>query len=303
MKFLSRLLFAVAALFLLLTGCALNQPRSDQPQQLREFVFGDISVMEVIDSPLVFETGMWPDIADHPEKMTMMPGGSFETVIKTFVVKTGDRIVLIDAGVGKEHYVTQGRTLAALASVGISPGAVTDILMTHLDVDHVGGLVAGKDAVFPDAKLHLSRPEHEAWADDSGLVNRMPEHKSLVLDDVFPAYAGRLRLFDFGDTVVPGITAVDAAGHTPGHTAYEIRSGNRGMLVAGDFMHIAPIQLRAPEYSTIWDAHPWAGETRRRLLESLSDTDIMLAAMHIAEVGHVSRAQDGGYIMLPAQQP
>lgn len=117
---------------------------------------------------------------------------------------------------------------------------------------------------------------------------------------VLPAYASRLQLFDFGDMVLPGILAVEAVGHTPGHTAYEIGSGSRKMLVAGDIMHVAPIQLRAPEVSVILDAEPQAADTRRKILERLSDTNILFAAIHVAEIGYVRRSPAGGYMIVPA---
>lgn len=299
MKLMSRPLLAVMVIFLLLTGCALNQPQLTSHQETRQFALGDMTVLEIIDSPLRFDTNMWPDIANHPDKLAQMPGGIYDTDIKTFLVKTGDRVVLIDSGVGGEHYVTKGNTVEILRKNGVTPKDVTDILMTHLDIDHVGGLVVGKDAVFPNAQLHVSRPEHDAWVNDKGLVNRLPEQKKLTTL-ILAAYENRLRLFNFGDTVLPGIVAVDATGHTPGHTAFEVTSGGAGMLVAGDFMHIADIQMRSPEYSTIWDTSPQAGDTRRRILERLSESNLLLAGMHIHEIGHVRRAPSGGFMLVPA---
>lgn len=300
MQYAPRRLAALAAMLMLLTAFTLDPAQAAQREPVREFALNDVAVLEIIDAPLTFQTSMWRDIDTRPDMQAKMPAGKFETYSKVFVVKTGDRIVLIDAGAGSEHYAAKGETAARLKKLGIAPEDVTDILMTHLDVDHVGGLVVGADATYPKARLHVSKPEHEAWTNDKGLINRESAHKALN-KLVLAAYGERLRLFDFDDAVVPGITALDASGHTPGHTAYEIVSGDKGMLVAGDFMHIAPIQLPAPEESTVWDAQPKAGETRRRILERLSDSDVMLAAMHIDEIGHVRRNPSGGFIMTPVK--
>lgn len=306
MKNLQRILVAGAAALVLLTGCAstgvlLPQAQQTQAQQVRQFALNGITVYEVIDSPLSFPATMFKDIEKYPDRLALMPGGAFQTVIKSFVVKTGGRIVLIDGGVGNEHYVTKGKELDVLTSIGIAPEEVTDILMTHLDVDHEAGLVDGTRAVCPNATLHVSKLEYDAWVNNKGLLNRDPAHIALAQKVVLPAYASRTQLFDFGAAVVPGIVAVEAVGHTPGHTAYEVGSGNRKMLVAGDLMHVAPIQLRTPEYSVILDAEPQAAITRRKILERLSDTDILFAAIHVAEIGHVRRSPSGGYTIVPAQ--
>ena len=291
-------LFALTSIVLLLAGCARNQEQLAHHAGARQFVFGDMSVTEIIDSPLRFDASMWPEVEKYPERLAEMPGGKYDTYIKTFLVTTGDRIVLIDGGAGKEHYVTKGHTEEFLKSRNISPEDVTDILRTHLDIDHIGGLIAGKNAVYPNAALHVSLPEYEAWTNDSGLINRLPEQKRLA-GLVLAAYQTRLRLFCHGATILPGIVALEAAGHTPGHTVYELAHEGDGMLFAGDFMHIATIQLRTPEYSTVWDASPQAGATRRRILERLGNLNLLLAGMHIRDIGHVRRAADGGFILVP----
>lgn len=285
MLLLTMLLFAA--------GCHAPAATTDiPPATVQAVVLNDITVLPMDDSPHTFQAFEFPNLDQYPDRSAMMPGGKFQAVIRTYLVQTAGRTVLVDGGMGKELGVT-GRTTEILAANGVRPEDVTDILLTHMDIDHVGGLVQNGQAVFPRATLRVSRIEHEAWM--AGNVKR-PADQIAVGQSVARAYAGRIKLFDFGATVLPGIVSVDARGHTPGHTAFDVTSGDKGLTIVGDLLHVHPIQLKYTDYCSIYDDAPeLAAGSRARILASLSEGDRQIAAMHFPMIGKVRTMAGGGY--------
>lgn len=299
------------ALFLFVAGCA-GQTGDGAPAAAESFplsavsenmrpgyvqtvALNNITVLSLVDSPHIFQAGEVREMDKHPELKALMPGGKFQAVIKTYLVKTGGRLVLVDGGMGKDLGV-DGRTVDILAAQGITPADVTDILLTHMDIDHVGGLIHMGKAVFPNATLHVSRPEYEAWT--AGAVDR-PSNQIAVGQDAAAAYKGKTKVFDYGEEVLPGIVAVDAHGHTPGHTVFDITSGNKGLTIVGDLLHVYPVQLRSPQVCTIYDTVPRAIASRERTLARLSAGDRLIAGMHFPMIGKVRVASTGGYVIVP----
>ena len=199
----------------------------------------------------------------------------------------------MDAGWGKEHKV-EGHTADLLHENGIAEDDITDILLTHMDMDHIGGLLENGRPVYPNATLWISRPEYAAWVGGGG-VNRSEAAVDLA-KKVAAAY--KVKQFDYGDELIPGVTAVDAAGHTPGHTAYDLVSGKDRMTIAGDILHIAPVQLARPDLSTVYDMDgERAAAARKRLLERAAEERSLFAGMHFPMVSDVRKIPDNGFVM------
>jgi len=207
--------------------------------------------------------------------------------INCYLVRGGGRTVLIDAGAGGFKQ-WGGRLRANLLLAGVQPSEIDAILLTHAHPDHVGGLMdASGDAVFPNAELVVHHREVAFWQDD-GNLNRAPERARgnfLVARQAFEGYRERLRTFDAGE-VLPGMTAVPLPGHTAGHTGYRLESGVQNLLVWGDIVHFPEIQIPRPDVSIAFDqdAH-LAAETRTRLLDLASSERLLIAGMHLGELG------------------
>jgi glyoxylase-like metal-dependent hydrolase (beta-lactamase superfamily II) len=234
-----------------------------------------------------------------------LPRTTIPTAVNAFLVNTGERLVLIDAGTATAMGPSLGRLLINLAAAGIEPAAVDAVLLTHMHPDHAYGLLtAGGAAAFPNAEVVVAEPEFAFWSDDAMLA-RAPADAKPFFEGARAAvkpYAARLRRFSADGEVVPGIVAVAAPGHTPGHTMYRVVSGDAALLVWGDLVHSAALQLPRPEIAPSFDVDAARGiESRRRMLDEVANSRIMVAGMHIGfpGIGHVMR-EGQGYRLAPA---
>lgn len=207
--------------------------------------------------------------------------------INCYLVRSGGRAILIDAGAGGFKQ-WGGRLKANLLRAGIQPSEIDAILLTHAHPDHVGGLMdASGTAVFPNAELVAHHREVAFWQDD-GNLSRAPERARgnfLAARQALDGYRDRLRTFDGGE-VLPGITAMPLPGHTAGHTGYRLDSENKSLLVWGDIVHFPQIQVPRPDVSIAFDqdAH-LAADTRSRLLDCVAAEQLLIAGMHLGELG------------------
>lgn len=201
----------------------------------------------------------------------VMPTGETEAGINVFLVDFGEfGYILFDAGIGADK---GGRLMETLDSLDISPNEISQIFITHLHFDHVGGLFnPDGTAAFPSANLYIPQPEYDAWS--SG---KMGDTK--VVEMIDRCYKGRINCFTPGDTIdsVLCLVTIPAYGHTPGHTIYNIED----VLIVGDIMHAVALQLDHPEFCARFDADPaQAVATRKAVLDRARTEHLTLCGMH-----------------------
>ena len=207
--------------------------------------------------------------------------------INCYLVRGRGRTILIDAGAGGIKG-WGGELRANLWRAGVKPADVDTVLLTHAHPDHIGGLLdAQGHPVFPGAELLVHPRELSFWEDDGNLArsNDRARANFLLARQVFAAYRRNLRLMAEGD-VLPGISMVPLPGHTAGHTGYRVDSEGRSALIWGDIVHFPHIQIARPDVSIAFDQDPQlAAVTRSRLLEVVSADGLMVAGMHLGELG------------------
>lgn len=216
--------------------------------------------------------------------------------INAFLVDTGSKRILVDTGAGVLYGDCCGKLLANLRTAGYAPEQIDEVLLTHLHKDHVGGIVSNGRMTFPNAVVRVNEIEANYWLDPDNKA-QAPAFLASFFDaaaaSVAPyVAAGRFRTFRGEATLAPGIRAVPMPGHTPGHTAYLIESGNAGLLAWGDIVHVAAIQLQDPDATVQYDSDADAARrTRRDTLKRVADNRYLVGAAHIAfpGLGHLRR--------------
>ena len=224
---------------------------------------------------------------------------TYRSSINAYLVETGGKRILIDSGGAQAGIGELGRLAPTLSAIGVEPGTVDALVMTHLHPDHAGGAFDGDgNAAFPNAEMIVRKAEHDHWHDDS-LVNDDNRAFFDLARKAADAYAreGRLTLFDTDAEVIPGLHAEHLPGHTPGHTGFRIESDGDALLIWGDIVHMPPVQFRDPGFGIVFDVDGETAEkTRRRILDRAATDDLKIAGMHLEWPGFGSIERDGqGY--------
>ena len=222
------------------------------------------------------------------------------------LVNTGAKLVLIDTGTAGQIADTAGSLLDNLKGAGIDPKAVDAILISHFHPDHIDGIKTKDGAkIFPNAEVVVPEPEWDFWMDDANMSKAEGAVKRYFLNArrIFKDIARDVRRFKPGNEVAPGIVSVAAYGHTPGHTAFAIHSGNQSMLAMSDTVRNPYLFARHPDWQPAFDMDgPQAVETRRRMLDRVAADRMLIEAYHFPfpACGHIAKTASG-YEFVPTE--
>jgi len=236
---------------------------------------GELQILPVLDGVARFPISdpflnMPPD-AWLPHREFITSDDELELALGGFVVRSGDRVVLIDCGVGRvdSEPFHGGAFLTSLAAYGIAPEDVTDVVFTHLHFDHVGWATQQGSVVFTNATY---RCDDRDWAHFVGPDPAATRKLSPLAD--------RMEFWDRSGPLLPGLDAMVAPGHTPGSTIIVASSGTARALLLGDVVH-CPVELLDDEWAGMGDVDPeLAKRTRNALARELEGTDVPAAAAH-----------------------
>ena len=255
-----------------------------------------------IDDKFVRNAG--PEQVNKALTDAFLQPGIVPTSFTATLVNTGSKLVLIDAGTGGQLGPTTGHMPGALAAAGVKAEAIDLIVISHFHPDHINGL-KDKDGkkVFANAEIQVPAPEWAIWMDDAKM-NRAPEGmRPLFLNvrRIFQDIAGEVKRFEPGAELAPGVTSIAAYGHTPGHTAFSVNSGNQSLLVLSDTTNHPWLFARNPEWQGIFDMDgTQAVENRKRMLDRAAADRMQVTGYHFPfpATGHIVR-QGSGYEVVP----
>lgn len=220
------------------------------------------------------------------------------------VVRTGGKTILIDAGTGGQLAPTAGLASASMKAAGISAENIDTVVVSHLHPDHIFGLME-KDTnaqVYPNAEILVGETEYNFWT-EPGLIEKLPEGRQGLakrIQATFPNWKNVSR-YQGGQEVVPGITAVDTFGHTPGHTAFHIGSGDDQTMLLGDLIVKPALFLSNLDWQLSFDADKdMASKTRKAVVEQAVADNMNIAGYHFGFPNSGKIEKDGaGYVFNP----
>jgi len=228
-----------------------------------------------------------------------------ETSVNAYLINTGTKLVLVDTGAAGLFGPTLGRLAESLKSAGYQAEQVDEIYITHMHPDHVGGLMAGEKMAFPNAVVRADKRDADFWLSQANLDKAPAEGKGFfqgAMASLNPyVAAGKFKPFDGDTELAPGIKAMAAPGHTPGHSLYVVESGGRKLVLWGDLMHVAAVQFAEPSVTIAFDTDSKnAAVQRKRAYAEAAKQGYLVGSAHLSfpGLGHL-RAEGKGYTFVP----
>lgn len=215
--------------------------------------------------------------------------------------RDGDKNILFDVGSGPDFMPTAGIIEESLDSLGLGTDDITHVVFTHAHPDHIWGLLDDFDEpLFSEATYFMGRKEWDYWWDPD-TVNTIGEARAAFAVGAkrrMEAIEDNVTLFDDGEEILTGISAIETAGHTPGHMSFEVRNGSESSLVIGDAIGNHHVAFHKPDWASGSDQDSeQAIKSRMMLLDRLAAEKMPVVGFHLPNggIGRVEVAQDGGY--------
>ena len=228
------------------------------------------------------------------------------TSVNGFLINTGAKLVLVDTGTGAAGGATLGKLLSNLQASGYQPGQVDEIYITHMHGDHIGGLLAGDSAAFPNAIVRADAREAAYWLSQKNMDAASPDSRDSFRQAmaVFKPYlaSGHFKTFDGDAELVSGVRARATYGHTPGHANYVVESRGEQLVLWGDLMHSAAVQFADPAVTIRFDSNSVAAAAqRRKAFADAAHRGYWVGAAHLPfpGLGHLG-TEGKGYRWVPS---
>lgn len=273
-------------------------------------VGSDIEVISIYDGKWQkpHDEGFIKDVTVEQTKEALRKAGLDDSHVPIefayTIVKTGDKTILVDAGTGGQLAPTAGLGSKAMADAGIKAEDINLVLVTHFHPDHIFGLMEkGTNAqVFPNAEIMVGEEEMKFWTDPS-LVNKVPENRrGLVqrIQSTFPSWKN-VSQYKGDQEVAPGVRSVSTFGHTPGHTAFHLSSGDDEAMLVADLLNLPALFLANLDWQVAFDSDKdMATATRKAIIQRAVSENMTVAGYHFGFPNSGKIEKDGGsHVFVP----
>lgn len=235
-------------------------------------------------APILEHYNLSPDVLTPPCNVTLL--------------RSGDRAVLFDVGAGPDFSPNAGTLLASLAALGVRPDDITDVVFTHVHPDHLWGLLDDfDDPVFANATYQIGKVEWDYWMDPNTVDTIGDSRVTFAVGAArrLAAIEDNISFFNDGQEILPDVAARASFGHTPGHMAFEIRSGSTAVMVLGDCIANHHVAFARPAWRSGSDQdQDLAAETRVALMDQLASEQMQVIGYHLPQgAGYVEKSGDG----------
>lgn len=238
-------------------------------------------------------------LAEHHQSLPVV------TSVNAYLINTGSKLVMIDAGAGKLLGDGLDQLVIHLRAAGYQPEQIDEIYLTHMHPDHLGGLTENGRARFPNALVRASQQDADFWLSESHLKQAKAQDKANFENAIaaIKPYqaAGHFKPFSNDGELSPGIAAFAAHGHTPGHSVYQVTSQGKKLLLMGDLIHVAAVQFAHPQVAISFDSDAKAAVAQRlRVFGDSARQSELVGAAHLSfpGLGYLNK-QGEGYNWVP----
>jgi len=289
---------------------AFAQDAASPVKGFHKFKVGDIEVTTLYDGVNVkpHDNGFIKNASVDDTKAALRASGQTDDAVRipftVTVVKIGGKTIMFDSGTGAQLAPTAGLLAGSMAAAGIDPSKIDTVVLTHFHPDHIFGLMTKgtNEPVYPNAQIIAPAAEMAFWG-DAGVFAKLPEGAHGLAKRIQATLAvwKNVRLIEAGSEVVPGISSIEAHGHTPGHTTYVMGLGKDQLMVLSDTANVPALFVKNPGWHVQFDRDPVTAEAvRRRLFDRAVADNAVITGYHFGMPGAGRMAKDGnGYAFVP----